>query len=184
MARLPYVDPASAPEAVGRLLERLPGKLNVFRIMAHAETNFRPLVALGGAILAEQQLSPRLRELAILRVADLSAARYEWAQHVPIAEAVGVTPAQIEAVEAGSIEASCFDALERLVLRFTTEVVQDVRAAEPTFAALAVRLSPREIVELILAIGYYMLIARLVETTDVDLDAPRFVWPGKRETQR
>lgn len=172
MARLPYVDPATAPEAVRTLLERLPAKLNVFRMMAHAETGFRPLVELGTSILAMQQLAPRLRELTILRIANLSAARYEWTQHVPIAEATGATPAQIAALEAGTIEAPCFDELERLVLRFTTEVVQDVRASEPTFAALAARLAPREVVELVLAIGYYMLIARLLETTDVDMDPP------------
>jgi len=34
------------------------------------------------------------------------------------------------------------------------------------------RFSPREIVELILTIGYYMMIARLMETTEIDLDDP------------
>ena len=32
--------------------------------------------------------------------------------------------------------------------------------------------APREIVELILTVGYYMMIARLLETTAVDLDPP------------
>jgi 4-carboxymuconolactone decarboxylase len=172
VARLPYVDPATAPGPVRELLERLPASLNVFRMMAHAETNFRPLIQLGTSILAQQQLSPKLRELAILRVADLSAARYEWTQHVPIAEACGATPEQVAALGRGTIDAPCFDALERLVLRFTTEVVQEVRASEPTFGELAARLSHREIVELVLAVGYYMLIARLLETTDVDMDPP------------
>ena len=91
MARLPYVDPATAPEAVRELLDRLPVKLNVFHMMAHAETDFRPLVGLGSAILGHQQLDPKLRELVILRVATLSPARYEWVQHVPIARATGST---------------------------------------------------------------------------------------------
>src|SRR5262249_19242417 len=69
MARLPYVDPASAPEAVRATFERLPVSLNVFRMMAHAETGFRPLVLLGTTILGQQQLSPKLRELVILHVA-------------------------------------------------------------------------------------------------------------------
>src|SRR5213593_2418064 len=109
MARLPYVDPATAPAEVKDLLARLPVTLNVFRMMAHAETNFRPLVQLGTSILGRQKLSPRLRELTILRVATLSPARYEWVQHVPIAEATGVTRAQIEALERGDIDAACFD---------------------------------------------------------------------------
>jgi hypothetical protein len=35
-----------------------------------------------------------------------------------------------------------------------------------------VRFSPREIVELILTVGYYMMIARLMETAQIDLDEP------------
>jgi alkylhydroperoxidase family enzyme len=172
MARLPYVDPATAPEQVRQVLDALPVKLNVFRMMAHAETGFRPLVSLGGAILGRQQLSPKLRELTILRVATLSPARYEWVQHVPIARATGATDAQIAALEKGEIDAACFDALERSVLRFTTEVLCDVRASDATFADLAGRLSAREVVELILTVGYYMMIARLLESTAVDLDPP------------
>ncbi len=160
MARLPYVEPATAPEHVRELLEQLPVKLNVFRMMAHAESDFRPLVGLGTAILGRQKLSAKLRELAILRVAALSPARYEWVQHVPIAQAMGATPAQVAALERGDIAADAFDSLERVVLRFTTEVVRDVRASEATFAELARLLSAQEIVELIITVGYYMMIAR------------------------
>lgn len=172
MARLPYVDPVTAPEPVRETLARLPVSLNVFRMMAHAETDFAPLVRLGTAILGHQKLSSKLRELAILRVASLSAARYEWVQHAPIAEATGASKAEIAAVERGDIEAECLAPLERSVLRFTTEVVQDVRASDPTFADLATRLTPQEIVELLITIGYYMLVARLLESTDVDMDPP------------
>ncbi|TMB18566.1 MAG: carboxymuconolactone decarboxylase family protein [Deltaproteobacteria bacterium] len=172
MARLPYVDPASAPEHVHEVLDRLPVNLNVFRMMAHAENDFRPLVGLGTAILGRQKLSAKLRELAILRVAALSPARYEWVQHVPIAQATGAADAQIAALERGDIAADAFDPLECAVLRFTTEVVRDVRASDATFAELARRLSAQEIVELILTVGYYMMIARLLETTAVDLDPP------------
>jgi len=172
MARLPYVDPATAPEPVRQILEALPVKLNVFRMMAHAETAFRPLLSFGTAVLARQQLSPKLRELAILRVAQLSPARYEWVQHVPIAKATGATEAQVAALERGDIEAGCFDPLERSVLRFATEVLRDVRASDAAFADLAGRVSPREIVELILTVGNYMMIARLLESTAVDLDPP------------
>ena len=172
MARLPYVDPASAPEHVHEVLDRLPVNLNVFRMMAHAENDFRPLVGLGTAILGRQKLSAKLRELAILRVAALSPARYEWVQHVPIAQATGAADAQIAALERGDIAADAFDPLECAVLRFTTEVVRDVRASDATFAELARHLSAQEIVELILTVGYYMMIARLLETTAVDLDPP------------
>jgi alkylhydroperoxidase family enzyme len=171
MARLPYVDPDTAPEAVRATFERLPVRLNIFRMMAHAESNFRPLLRLGTSILTEQQLSAKLRELAILEVAQLSPAQYEWVQHVPIAKAMGVGDEQIDALAARRTEAPCFDADERLVLRFTAEVVRNVRASDTLFAQMAQRFSSREIVELILAIGFYMTMARLMETTGIDLEA-------------
>lgn len=170
MARLPYVDPATAPEPVREALAGVAVPLNIFRMMAHAETNLRSLLRFGATILGRQQLSGRLRELAILRVAQLSGARYEWVQHVPIAKSTGVTEAQIAALEAGDADAGCFDPRERLVLRFTDELVRDVRVSDATFASMAQEFPPREIVELILAVGFYMMIARLLETTAVDLE--------------
>ena len=171
MARLPYVDPASAPAEVRETLARLPVPLRVFRMLAHAETSFRPLIQLGTTILGRQQLSSKLRELVILRVAALSPSRYEWTQHVPIAHATGATAEQVAAIERGDVEAACFDAAERIALRFATEVLRDVRASDATFTAAAQTFSPREIVELILTVGYYMMVARVLETTGVELDA-------------
>ena len=182
MARLPYVDPETAPEAVRDVLTRLPVKLNIFRMMAHAETSFRPMLSLGMSILTQQDLSAKLRELVILRVGSLSSARYEWVQHVPIALAAGASEAQVAALERGDIEEP-FDDVERVVLRFTTEVVKQVRASDETFALAAKLLPPRQIVELVLTIGYYMTIARLLETTAVDLDPPagtRIIDAGRR----
>lgn len=170
MARLPYVDPQSAPPKIQETLAGLAVPLNIFRMVAHAETNFRPFLRYGGSILAQQQLSGRLRELAILRVANLSQARYEWVQHVPIAKAVGLTDAQVAALETGDGTANCFDARDQLVLRFTDELVRNVRVSDATFAEMARQFPAREIVELILAVGFYMAVARLLETTAVDLE--------------
>ena len=55
MARLPYVDPSSAPPKVREALEQLP-PLNIFRTLAHAEEAVRPFLRLGGAILGQGEL--------------------------------------------------------------------------------------------------------------------------------
>ena len=144
MSKLPLVDPATAPPKVREVLERLPVKLNIFRMMAHAETNVRPLLRLGSSILAEQKLNARLRELAILRVAKMTPAEYEWVQHVPIAKMVGATDEEVGAIDRGEIEAECLDGDAQLVLRFTTEVVRDAKAADTTFEAMKARFSSQE----------------------------------------
>ncbi len=170
MARIPYVDPATAPPKVKELLERVPVQLNIFKLMAHAETNFRPLLSLGTSILTQQQLSAKLRELAILRVARLSRAEYEWVQHVPIAKMSAVSDEQIAALERDDGGAACFDPVDRVVLRATDEIVRDGGPSDATFAELASHLSHREIVELILAVGFYMTMARLMISTRIDIE--------------
>jgi 4-carboxymuconolactone decarboxylase len=173
MARVPYVDPASAPAPVREQLAHFGADpLNVFRVLAHAESCFAPVVRLGGAILLEQTLDARLRELAILRVARLEDAPYEWTQHVAIAEGVGVPAAHVAALRADDATAGCFDDRERLVLAATTELVRSADVDDATWAALAAHLSPRELVELVIAVGFYMLMARVMRATRIDMDAP------------
>jgi hypothetical protein len=53
---------------------------------------------------------------------------------------------------------------------FGREVIENVRVAQPVFAAMRNHFSEQEIVESILAIGFYMTMARLTEATEVDLD--------------
>jgi alkylhydroperoxidase family enzyme len=178
VARIPYADVEKLHPQVRETFEALPSKLNIFRMLAHAERNFSGFLRLGGTILARQELDAKLRELAILAVASESGARYEWVQHVTIGLRAGVTEEQIEALEQKRFEADCFDELEQLVVRFTLEVVHDVRASDATFDALAARLSHREVVELVLTIGFYMLVARFLETFDVDLEPPADIGIG------
>ncbi len=167
VARLPYVDPDTAHEKVRDALERVP-PINIFRMMANAETAFRPWLAFGGALLSALELDARVRELVILHVGTLSGAEYEWVQHVPIALAVGATQDEVDAIGRGDVEA--FGPLEQAVLRFTEEVVRDVRASDEGLAAVREHLSPREVVELLLVIGNYMLVARVAETTGIEID--------------
>jgi alkylhydroperoxidase family enzyme len=172
MPRLPYVDRSNAPQAVREMLERLPVDLNIFKMLANAESLFRPFLALGTAILSAMKLDARTRELVILHVGRMSRGEYEWVQHVPIAEAFGATKEEISALERGEATSPVFGARERAVLAFTTEVVRDVKASDAAFAALAQHLDASEIVELILTIGYYMTIARVTECTEIELDGP------------
>ena len=169
MARLPYVDPARAPEPVREALEALP-PLNIFRTLAHAETAFRPYLRFGRAILGDLRLDPRLRELAILQVAREAEAEYEWVQHVAIGRHVGLSDEQIEAVERGELDAGCFDHAQRAVLAVTAEVARGPRVDDEVFAELATHLSAREVVELLLAAGSYLMLARVMTVLEIEID--------------
>jgi alkylhydroperoxidase family enzyme len=169
MARLPYRDLETAPAETRTALAAFP-PLNIFRMLAHAETLLRGFGMLGAAILGRSALDARLRELAILHVAARSPAAYEWQQHVPIARTTGATDAEITAIERGDLGASCFGARERALLHLADELLARPRAGDATLAAMRAHFSDREVCEAILTIGYYMMVARFLETTGVDLE--------------
>jgi len=56
------------------------------------------------------------------------------------------------------------------VLRFTDEIARNVKGSKATLDALKQHLGPGEIVELIMAIGFWGMVARILETTEVDLE--------------
>ena len=45
MARLPLIDPEATSGDVRASFDRMPVKLNIFRMMAHAEANFIPAIS-------------------------------------------------------------------------------------------------------------------------------------------
>jgi 4-carboxymuconolactone decarboxylase len=172
MARLPYLDPPDASPRLAGQLKALP-PLNIFRMLAHAETAFEPFVSFGGAILSQLQLDPKLRELAVLQVAKDTECEYERVQHAEVGRLVGLSDAQIAAVEDGGIDDDAlFSDAERAVLRFTGEVVRGPHVSDRTFAAVSDRLTAREVIELLLTIGNYLIAARLMTTLEMEVDAP------------
>jgi AhpD family alkylhydroperoxidase len=169
MTLLPYVDESKVSEKTREILGNTPRKLNVARMMANSETVFREFSRLGHALLTRAALNGKLREIAILRTAKVTGSAYEWAQHVPIARAAGVSEEQVAAM--GDWQgAGCFDEVERLVLKFTDEVARNVKGSKETLEALKKHLGAAELVELILSIGFWGMVARVLETTEVDLE--------------
>ncbi|MGC8536422.1 MAG: carboxymuconolactone decarboxylase family protein [Rhizomicrobium sp.] len=172
MPLIPFADIDTLPAKAREAFDRLPRKLNIFRMWANAPACFRQGLRLGGAILGQQKLSAQLRELIILLTAHEDSGAYEWHQHVPIALATGCTQSQIDALGQGDYNAKCFDERTRLALRFASEVRTKVRASEETLRAAQEEFSAQELVEIILTVGFYMTMARLTETARVELDAP------------
>ena len=170
MARLPLIDPLSTSGEIRASFDRMAVKLNIFRMMAHAEANMIPAMRLGNSILHKQKLSHVNRELLILQVARIEGGDYEWRQHVPIALGLGVTQAQIDALERGDYGDAAFNEAERALLAFGREVIENVRVPDAVFAAVRKHFSEQETVEAIVAIGFYMMMARLTEATETDLD--------------
>ena len=169
MALLPYADETRVPEKTREILNRGKVKMNVARMIANSDAAFYPFSMLGNSLLTRSKLNARLRELAILRTAKVSKSVYEWTQHVPIAKSTGVTDEQVDAIENWE-NAKCFSDVDRLVLKFTDEVARNVKGTHETLAALKNHMGATEIVELVMSIGFWGMVARVLETTEVDLE--------------
>jgi alkylhydroperoxidase family enzyme len=83
---------------------------------------------------------------------------------------VGVSDEQVAALARDDAAAACFDPVDRVVLRATDEIVRDCGPSDGTFADLQAHFSHREIMELVLAVGFYMMMARVMVSTRIDVD--------------
>jgi 4-carboxymuconolactone decarboxylase len=145
---------------------------HAFSTLAHAPAVSAPALSLVFALLNETALDPRLRELVILRVAQRSDGPYVWSQHVAIARTVGVTDAQMAALERGEVPPDLFTERERTAFALADEVLDVPRCSDHTFAAVRELFSARQIVELVLLIGYFRMISGLMTTLEVEVESP------------
>ena len=176
MPRIPYYDVDQATGKHAEFLGKLKPHLNIYRMLANSENGMKGFVRMGNAPLHRCELDPTLRELAIVRVGRLSRTAYEVFQHERIAREVGVEEAKIAALRDATIEAPAFTANDKAVLRFTDDVVRNVRASDKHLKAVQAFLSAGALVELTLTIGYYMMVCRLLETTGVDGEDGQAEW--------
>jgi alkylhydroperoxidase family enzyme len=137
-------------------------------MMAHSPSYFEQYCRLGGAIRHKGELDPVVRELAITRTGILCEAAYEIAAHKRIGKNVGVTDEQHEALEDWK-PATCFNEVQRAALAFTDEIITLRRPTDATFKAIATKLTPAALIELQLAVGFYIMTSLFLETFDIDM---------------
>jgi 4-carboxymuconolactone decarboxylase len=167
--RIPLPADDEVPPEVREALAGLP-PLNIFRMLAWLPAGFRPFLQLGGALLGDPEIDPRIREIAILRVAHTTGASYEWAQHVQLGRNVGVTDAEIEAIS-GKGRANALGSEETLVCRAADEISRDVRLSDEALEQVVDRYGVRGACSLILCISYYNMVSRFLESTRVEIEA-------------
>lgn len=118
---------------------------------------YRCHVALG-IQLYKGALSPRDRELAVLRIGWLCRAPYEWGEHVKIGKRVGITPEEIERAIQGSA-APGWNEHERAILRAVEELLADAMISDETWAVLSKKLDEKQLIEFPLLVGNYVSLA-------------------------
>jgi alkylhydroperoxidase family enzyme len=170
MAHLPYPDPDDLPKPVRQTLDALPARFNIFEMLAHSPTTVGHVAQLGVALLGTLEVASAQREMVILWMARRTGAEYEWVQHLPSARAAGTTEAQIQAVHALDLSRDCLSAAQAAALVLTDRIATGSTVTASDIAALSAYFNVRQIVELTVLAGYYLMLARVLTTLDVDLD--------------
>lgn len=142
---------------------------NIFRTLAHHEKLAKRWMVFGAHILSKSTLSPRDREIAILRTGWLAGSDYEWGQHVIIGQDAGLSMDEIEAIRQGADYGSWNDH-ERMILRACDELHENVVLTDDTWDGLAATYSTQQMMDLIFTIGQYRMLAGALNSLGVPLD--------------
>jgi 4-carboxymuconolactone decarboxylase len=129
----------------------------------------RAFLRFNNHLLFNSTLTPRLRELAVLRVAHLSSCEYEWRHHVVMGRETGLTDDVIDGIQRG--EAT--DELDRAVLNAVDELEDKSNVSDATWATLTEHLDERQCMDLVFTIGCYGALAMAINTFGVEPDQER-----------
>jgi alkylhydroperoxidase family enzyme len=167
MQRVPS---ATFEPVLQKRLEDLWGKpVNLYRALGNHPTLTAAWTEFANAIRHESRTPRALRELMILRAAQIARSEYEWAHHLRMARAAGLPEAKIAAL-AGWRMSKIFDAKERAALALT-EAVMACNVTDGIHAEVKKHFNDAEFVELSLTAGFYAMVSRMLDAMRVEMDA-------------
>ena len=199
MARLPLLPIESADEVTAAVFDtfRAEGRdpIALYRVLAHSPLLLRAYAGLARGLRYEAQTPRALRELMILRTAQLTGSEYEWAHHRAMAAANDVPEDKVRML-ADWRSSTLYDERERAALRCVEEI-HDVALSDQAFAELERVMGAPSTVELVLLVAFYEAVARMIQALGLEVepayqqflgsvernDAPAFPQPTKESDQ-
>lgn len=173
MSRLPLVSEADLDESLLPVLERFQkAGMEVpvlYRALANAPKMLHGWVSFAWSLRNDAETDRGLRELAIMRVAQLTGASYEWQAHWPMAERFGMNRDQLAELKTWE-SSEAFTAEQRLLLALTDDLTLRLDISDSTWAALTAEYSPADIVELVLTVAFYSCVSRVLGGFDLRPD--------------
>lgn len=147
-------------------LGRIP---NVYRTLGHNPALLDAWLAFAWPLRHAPRADRTLRELVIMRTAQLTSCDYEWRQHWSMAIDAGVTEAQLSALSRWP-DADDFSPAEKSALRMADELAHTAALGHASWAALRAQFSDVECVELVLTASFYSCVSRVLGGLAVPLE--------------
>lgn len=143
--------------------------LHLFRTMAHHPGMLRKYLPFGFKLLDGGSLSDRQREISVIRLASSIDCEYELVKHRVIGAAAGLTDAEIAALEGGDpVE---WSAAEQAIIDATDQLNVDCDLDDDVWERLSMVLDDKLIVELMMVVGCYRMLAGFLKGARVQLES-------------
>ncbi len=139
-----------------------------FRTVAKHPDVFRRQLEMGTTLFTGR-IQPRERELAVLRIAWLTRAPYEWGEHVVIAKRYGMTTEEVERVTQGST-APGWTLHEAAILAGVEELLANQTISDETWAALTLTWDEAQLIEFPMTVGQYVCTALIQNALRIRLN--------------
>lgn len=171
---IPYLtdEQAQPKELVQTIQSRRPGGklLNLDRVLLHSPNFAKGWNTMFAAIRNQLKLPGNLREIAIMAIAVLNKADYEWIQHEPEFLKAGGTKEQLAAIKKLKADPKLFKPEELAAFQLTVEMTRDVKPKQATIDKVRKLLPDEQVVELIGTISGYNMVSRFLLATGVEAE--------------
>ena len=170
-ARLPFVTEAGGDPTLTEIFEVFSSQdrpvPELYQLLANAPQMLRAWTGIAWPLRNDAECPRRLRELIILRIAQLTDASYEWESHLGFAERHGVRPTQVDALRDWQTSAE-FDDRERALLQLADQLTLCGDLPYASFEPLTRHFSDSEIVEVILTAAFYCCVSRVLKAVALE----------------
>ncbi len=171
MARITYIDEQGHPELsaqIGSIKSGRGALINIYKLLLHSPPVAMSWLEHSNTIRWGSTLTPRLRELVIVRIVSAMQYAYALQQHVPtIALADGVSAQECEALNDWRAS-GLFNQAERATLAYADAMLDGPEVSDEVFDAVRQHYGEREVVELTVLVGTYLMHNRVFRALRVD----------------
>jgi alkylhydroperoxidase family enzyme len=140
----------------------------LYRVLANNPVMLRSYAQLAKTLRYDAGTPRALRELMILRIAQLCGSEYEWQHHRKMAADAGVTDEQVAAL-GDAASSPVFDDAQRVAVRLAEEQ-HALSVTDETVAELRRILGDAAAVELSLLGAFYEAVARMLQAFAVEVE--------------
>jgi alkylhydroperoxidase family enzyme len=179
-ARVTPLDPSEWSSDVRQWLNRSGSGRPVaaiYRTYARHLPMDKPRTLVSEHIRQTSTLTPRVREMLIMRIGLLCRSEYEWAAHAPAGRRTGMTDADVDRIVKGP-DSGGGEPLELALLRAVDELYRDDAVSQKTWSDLAAGLDTKQILDVLITAGGYRMVSMALNSLGVQLEPGAVRFPA------